>query len=107
MALQVMAGNPAILLAMAAALGYTCVPALPDQAAGDPVEAFVALQQEVGEFRIRSGRRLSWRRAMVSRNEISGCSAAQRGDIGSEPIACHGRSARACTSGGGLICISS
>ena len=69
-ALQVMAGNPAILRAMAAALGYTCVPALPDQAAGDPVEAFVALQQEVGEFTSAAAEAFRGGKAMVSRNEI-------------------------------------
>lgn len=49
-ALQVMANNPAILHAMAAELGYTCTPAIPDQSGGDPVEAFMAMQREVGEF---------------------------------------------------------
>lgn len=49
-ALQVMANNPAILHAMAAQLGYTCTPAIPDQSGGDPVEAFMRMQQEVGEF---------------------------------------------------------
>ena len=56
--------------AMAAALGYTCVPALPDQAAGDPVEAFVALQQEVGEFTSAAADAFRGGKAMVSRNEI-------------------------------------
>ena len=69
-ALQVMSGNPAILHAMAAALGYTCVPALPDQAAGDPVEAFVALQQEVGEFTSAAADAFRGGKVMVSRNEI-------------------------------------
>lgn len=49
-ALQVMANNPAILHAMAAQLGYTCTPAIPDQSGGDPVEAFLQMQREVGEF---------------------------------------------------------
>ena len=49
-ALQVMANNPAILHAMAAQLGYTCTPAIPDQSGGDPVEAFMAMQREQGEF---------------------------------------------------------
>lgn len=49
-ALQVMANNPAILHAMAAQLGYTCTPAIPDQSGGDPIEAFMAMQREHGEF---------------------------------------------------------
>lgn len=49
-ALHVLANNPAILHAMAAQLGYTCTPAIPDQSAGDPVEAFMSMQREVGEF---------------------------------------------------------
>ena len=49
-ALQVMANNPAILHAMAAQMGYTCTPAIPDQSGGDPVEAFMHAQREVGEF---------------------------------------------------------
>lgn len=69
-ALQVMSGNPAICMPAAAALGYTCVPALPDQAAGDPVEAFVALQQEVGEFTSAAADAFRGGKAMVSRNEI-------------------------------------
>lgn len=43
-ALLELSGNPAVLQAMAARLGYTVAAAVPDQSGGDPVEAFMALQ---------------------------------------------------------------
>lgn len=69
MALQVMSNNPAILHAMAAQLGYTCTPAIPDQSGGDPVEAFMRMQQEVGEFTASAADALQGN-GTVSRNEI-------------------------------------
>ena len=48
--LQHMSGNAAVLHAMAAALGYTCTPSGPDQAEGDPVEAFMHMQSSFGEL---------------------------------------------------------
>ena len=67
-ALQLMANNPAILHAMAALLGYSCTPVVPDQADGDPVEAFMAMQREVGEFTAAAADALQGNRA-ISRNE--------------------------------------
>ena len=43
-AMQYLSGDVSVLHAMAAALGYTCTPSGPDQAEGDPVEAFMHLQ---------------------------------------------------------------
>lgn len=37
-------------MAAAAALGYTCTPSGPDQAEGDPVEAFMHMQCSFGEL---------------------------------------------------------
>ena len=67
-ALQLMANNPAILHALAAMLGYSCTPVVPDQADGDPVEAFMAMQREVGEFTAAAADALQGNRA-ISRNE--------------------------------------
>lgn len=47
--LQVVTGNAAVLHAMASQLGYECRRALPDQAEGDPVEAFMHFQSTVAE----------------------------------------------------------
>lgn len=69
MALQVMANNPAILHAMAAQLGYTCTPAIPDQSGGDPVEAFMAMQREHGEFTASAADALQGNHT-PSRNEL-------------------------------------
>lgn len=48
--LQQVAGNPAILHAMAQQLGFTCVRATPAQDGGDPVEAFMALAMAHADF---------------------------------------------------------
>lgn len=48
--MQDVTGNYAILHAMAEALGYTCTRATPDQSFGDPVDTFMRLQSEHGEF---------------------------------------------------------
>lgn len=48
--MELMSGNAAVLHAHALALGFTCVRAVPDQSGGDPVEAFMRVQQEWGEF---------------------------------------------------------
>lgn len=48
--MQAMSGNCSILHAMAEALGYTCTRATPDQSFGDPVDTFMRLQSESGEF---------------------------------------------------------
>lgn len=50
LAIQQISGLPFVLHAMAAALGFSCVPALPDQSGGDPVEAFMRFQQGVGDL---------------------------------------------------------
>ena len=44
LSMQHLSGDATVLHAMAAALGYTCTRATPDQAEGDPVEAFMHLQ---------------------------------------------------------------
>lgn len=49
-ALQQMTGNAAVLQAMAHALGYTCIRAIPDQSDGDPVEATMRMQMAHAEF---------------------------------------------------------
>ena len=48
--LQVVANNASILHAMAAQLGFACYRATPDQAGGDPVEAFMQLQSAHAEL---------------------------------------------------------
>lgn len=50
LAIQQISGLPFVLQAMAAALDFSCVPALPDQSGGNPVEAFMRFQQGVGDF---------------------------------------------------------
>lgn len=47
--LQAVSGDVAILRAMAQQLGYVVVRAMPDQAAGNPVEAFMHFQSSVAE----------------------------------------------------------
>ena len=42
--------NPALLQAMAARLGYTVIPAVPDQSDGDPVQAMAELGMAQGDF---------------------------------------------------------
>ncbi len=49
-AIQLFSDNAAVLHAMAAALGYTCAPAAPDQAGGNPVEAVMRLEMAHAEF---------------------------------------------------------
>lgn len=49
-AMQFLSGDVTVLHAMAAALGYSCTPCGPDQAEGDPVEAFMHLQGSFGEL---------------------------------------------------------
>ena len=48
-AMQHLSGDASVLHAMAAALGYNCTPAVPDQAGGDPVEAFMHMQASFSE----------------------------------------------------------
>lgn len=48
--IQQVTGNHAVLHAMAAALGYTCTRAVPDQSGGNPMEAFWRFQQELGDL---------------------------------------------------------
>lgn len=48
--LQQVAGNAAVLHAMAQQLGFTCVRAMPAQDGGDPVEAFMALAMAHADF---------------------------------------------------------
>ena len=48
--LQALSGNAAVLHSMARTLGYVCTPAAPDEADGDPVEAFMHLQRAQGEY---------------------------------------------------------
>ena len=50
MAVQALTGDPRVLHAMAAALGYTCQRAAPDQAGGNSVEAFMRLQCAQADF---------------------------------------------------------
>lgn len=47
--MQVAAGDVSILRAMAQQLGYVVVRAMPDQAGGNPVEAFMHFQSSVAE----------------------------------------------------------
>ena len=49
-AMQQLSGNVAVLHAMAAALGYTCTPALPDRSEGDPVDAFMHQAAAQGKY---------------------------------------------------------
>lgn len=67
--MQLTAKDPGILRAMAAALGYSCAPAIPDLSGGDPVEAFMFFQREVGEFTSSVADALEGGQA-VSRNEL-------------------------------------
>ena len=48
--MQYLSGDASVLHAMAAALGYTCTPSGPDQAEGDPVEAFMHMQCSFAEL---------------------------------------------------------
>lgn len=48
--MQQLSGNAAVLHAMAAALGYTCTPALPDRSEGDPVDAFMHQAAAQGKY---------------------------------------------------------
>lgn len=63
--MQLVTGNVSVLHAMAKQLGYVCLKAVPDQANGDPVEAFMRFQTEVAETTraaadaLRAGRRPS------------------------------------------------
>lgn len=49
-AIQVFSGNCAVTHAMNAALGLSATPVVPDQADGDPVEAFMHQQRAQGEY---------------------------------------------------------
>lgn len=48
--LQLVTGDVSVLRAMAKQLGYTVERATPDLSGGDPVEAFMRFQTEVGNF---------------------------------------------------------
>ena len=48
--MQQLSGNAAVLHAMAAALGYTCTPAVADQSGGDPVDAFMLQAAAQGKY---------------------------------------------------------
>lgn len=50
MALQQVSGRPYVLHAMAAGLDYICHRSRPDDAQGDPLEAFMRVQQSMGEL---------------------------------------------------------
>lgn len=47
--MQVVTGNASVLQVMASQMGYECWRAVPDQAEGDPVEAFMHFQMAVAE----------------------------------------------------------
>lgn len=49
-AMQQISGLPFVLHAMAAAMAHSCMPEVPDQSGGNPVEAFMRFQQGLGEF---------------------------------------------------------
>ena len=49
-AMQYLSGDASVLHAMAAALGYTCTPALPDRSEGDPVDAFMHQAAAQGKY---------------------------------------------------------
>lgn len=49
-AMQTLAGDCAILQSMAHALGYTCVPATPDQSEGSPIDSITALQVQIADL---------------------------------------------------------
>ena len=50
LAMQQISGLPFVLCAMAAAMAHSCMPEVPDQSGGNPVEAFMRFQQGLGEF---------------------------------------------------------
>ena len=52
-------GDPAVLHAIAARLGYTAVPAVPDQSEGDPVQALAQLGMAWGDFMNYTGQALA------------------------------------------------
>jgi hypothetical protein len=71
LALQHMSGNAAVLHAMAHSLGYNCTRAIPDQAGGDPVEAFMHLQMAYAELVRSVADPLASRQpGQVTRNEM-------------------------------------
>lgn len=47
--MQVVTGNPSVLNVMASRMGFECWRAVPDQAEGDPVEAFMHYQMAAAE----------------------------------------------------------
>jgi hypothetical protein len=49
-AMQYLSGDASVLHAMAAALGYACVPVGDEQAGGDPVEAFMHMQTSYADL---------------------------------------------------------
>lgn len=67
--LQVVANNASILHAMAAQLGFVCTRATPDQAEGDPVEAFMLVQTAHAEL-CRAGADMFVHGGDISANEI-------------------------------------
>ncbi|MEG0051950.1 MAG: phage regulatory CII family protein [Comamonas sp.] len=50
LAMQQISRLPFVLHAMAGAMAHSCMPEVPDQSGGDPVEAFMRFQQGMGEF---------------------------------------------------------
>ena len=50
LAMQKISGLPFVLHAMAAAMSHSCMPEVPDQSGGNPVEAFMRFQHGMGEF---------------------------------------------------------
>lgn len=48
--MQVMSGNPAILHAMAEALGHACTPIAPAQDGGDPIDSVMRLQVAMADY---------------------------------------------------------
>lgn len=50
LAIQQASGLPFVLQAMASAMRYSCLPEVPDQSDGNPVDAFMHYQHGAGEF---------------------------------------------------------
>lgn len=50
LAMQQISGLPFVLHAMAAAMAHSCMPEVPDESDGKPVEAFMRFQKGLGDF---------------------------------------------------------
>lgn len=69
-ALQAVSGMPYVLHAMAAGLDYICLRARPNDSEGDAVEAFMRVQQAMGELTAAAADVFLGGKTTVSRNEL-------------------------------------